>query len=704
MSAFAALVLLGVASSCKDQNFDWDNVHSLSYTQKFTDTFIKEFGQPAPGHQWGFDFNWENGGATRAVANPEGTMYVIKPDTDTDGQQRIYEWGGCPPDITDRESKEVYEWFRTHQVTWTNTSKIVGDCRAPYRNESYIGHYYIIEGKEYNGTQEYYDSELDIRYNIPVYGADISVNTNNLFDKSDFENKLGLKTVKGTLKDYDKDNNLISETTGLFYFEQNGNEQSGEITFMPYFDGIHTTRDTGLSAKCMYVIPDSDYSLDNPGNMGSSYNTLNTAIAVATRVNFTNAWIQHVASERFSTDSWDVSSSLKNADGTNFGFDENTLSGQSSDYCAKNMDFLQVYAINGTTGHNFDFNSATGYGYGKNENKGTYNGIDIKQNGSLVIGGNFNNLSYSCSIDALPHDKWIIVYLKGDGYEGWYLGFDFEGYGRYSNQQVAANGYCNDWIVKLTEVSLEDKWENYRLMCEDLGGDANKVTIGEVVHISDIDYNDIVLDVDRNADKTEVKLDLRAAGGTIPLTVWYGNQPLFETHEMFNQSNKKTWLHSSHKMTATDYAVMYNTQGGAEANTTDGVTPNTITLKFGQGVESPTLESQDGYTILMPSARFEESKLQFKVWRFETQEYINAPNHSYNDAEWVSIYNMEGDAPLKLCVPTEVRWLKERRSIKDGYPGFANWVKDPYDFFWGEGKTIVQDKLCPNVVTPASGN
>ncbi len=676
LSAFAALVLLCVASSCKDQNFDWDNVHSLSYTQKFTDTFIKEFGQPAPGHQWGFDFNWENAGATRAVVRPDGTMIVVKPDTDEDGKQIIYEWGGSVPDITDRESKEVYEWFRTHQVTWTNTVKEIGDwsvCFKPgYEGDPYVFDVHTLK----------WDGKVD---------QDFKISTADYTKIDDFKNILSNKKLYGkiTIGADTYEGIFTVNDTGLITWRLSNYE----------FDGIHTTRDTGLTAMCTYTITDTDYSLDNTENMGPSYNQKGVAIPVGTRVNFTNAWIQHVASERFSSDSWDVSTTLKNSDSDHFGADEISFSNESLNPAGK-MDYLELYKIDGTQGHTFDWNGAKGYGYGSTTEKGyLQDGSVNKQNGVLAIGTNLNNLSYHCSLDSKKHDKWILVYLKGADYEGWYLGFDLEGYGDVTSSQATANGYCNDWIVKLTEVSLEDKWENYRLMCEDLGGDANEVTIGNTVHISDIDYNDIVLDVDRNPDKTVVKLDLRAAGGTIPLTVWYGNTILFETHEMFKSN--KTFLDGSHFMTASDYAVMYNTHGGDEANTTDGIIPITLTLKFNTGATSVT---KDGNNINIPSPRFDESSLQFKVWRFETQSYIDAGNNTYSPAEWVSIYNMEGDAPLKLCVPTTVQWLKERKSIKEGYPGFVNWVKDPYDYFWGASKTINQDKLCPNVVTPASGN
>ena len=52
--ALTTLTLVGL-SSCNDQNFDWDEAHATQQYEKFTNVFIKEFGKPADGHQWGFD-------------------------------------------------------------------------------------------------------------------------------------------------------------------------------------------------------------------------------------------------------------------------------------------------------------------------------------------------------------------------------------------------------------------------------------------------------------------------------------------------------------------------------------------------------------------------------------------------------------------------------------------------------------------------
>lgn len=94
-----------------------------------------------------------------------------------------------------------------------------------------------------------------------------------------------------------------------------------------------------------------------------------------------------------------------------------------------------------------------------------------------------------------------------------------------TNDNVAADGYYNDWIVKITPGLYTPKGQ--RIMCEDLGTTA------------DFDFNDIVIDVyndwsgypDNGGEATIVTV--RAAGGTLPATV-AGK----EIHELFGVDTK----------------------------------------------------------------------------------------------------------------------------------------------------------------------
>lgn len=128
-----------------------------------------------------------------------------------------------------------------------------------------------------------------------------------------------------------------------------------------------------------------------------------------------------------------------------------------------------------------------------------------------VKGG--NTLSYTCKIsngDLVCRDFVIvpgsIIDASLDGM--FFLGFD---YSTPHNPAVEADGYYNDWIIKLTPCEYV---KTYRIIAEDLG------TIG------DFDFNDVVFDA--YIDGNDAVVTLQAAGGTLPLTV-AGK----EVHELF---------------------------------------------------------------------------------------------------------------------------------------------------------------------------
>ncbi len=619
MSAFAALSLLCIASSCKDQNFDWDKAHADSAQKKFTNAFIEAFGKPAEGHKWGFDMPWllTNSPMTRAnlpedVREKIASRYdesresiVNKADNDP-SIPTIMHYGGTVSNILPRENWEVYEWFSTHKVNWTNTTS-----------------------------------------------------------KND----------------------------------------NGEINLV-YFDEVHSTKQTsdGIAHKVGELSNTSilhnslldytpDYWLENP--------------TIGLSINFTHAWIQNVACDPLSRASGDPAV----APNKMINDVEKTLEGTNTYGASVGMDYLSFYYYDGNnnllsdkTVHVNDFNTGNnGWGYGNQSSQYDYNYVDdsdhsndakyqVDKNGVLICGVNFNNTAVRCSgVDGLMHDKWIIVYLKGEGYEGWYMGFDLEGGGSSGdNQRLAANGYCNDWIIKLTAVGGPgyEPWDA-RIMCEDLGGEDNTVELGGgSVMTSDIDYNDIVIDIEKTSADNKVQITLQAAGGTLPLTLWYekdgGSEvPLFETHELFKENTHTVIAPNiSHVVAGPDYRIMYNTGSGDEYEGTS--VKQTITLVF----DPETAQSVDvgTKTFNIDEALPEDfkdfmDKLKIKVYRHTTVDYIDNPNDN-TYAVWQTLENIDGEAPLMICVPRSTKWLKERNSIKLGYGGFPTWVQHPELYFW----------------------
>lgn len=199
----------------------------------------------------------------------------------------------------------------------------------------------------------------------------------------------------------------------------------------------------------------------------------------------------------------------------------------------------------------------------------------------------------------------------------YFVGFDFEANGQSDNQKVARDYYFNNWIVKITPgIYKSDK--TWRVFAEDLIGENL-----DDIQASDWDFNDAVFDVyvDRhnflqNYDPnkpTQTVIVLYAAGGTKHLTV-----------------------------------------GGVEVHEAFGV--------------------KDGS---YPMINTEGSSIEKPVAIFRLNQVFNNPN----DVKVVLENSIEltaktGNVPMKLCVPTGTKWLKEKTLITKGYPEFAEYVKN----------------------------
>ena len=114
------------------------------------------------------------------------------------------------------------------------------------------------------------------------------------------------------------------------------------------------------------------------------------------------------------------------------------------------------------------------------------------------------------------NDKYVIIpgSMIDSSVAGMYfVGFDYNSSkGPNSPENIDADGYYNDWIVKITPGLYTPKGQ--RIMCEDLGTTA------------DFDFNDIVIDVYNdwrgypgNEGAAATIVTVRAAGGTLPATV-----------------------------------------------------------------------------------------------------------------------------------------------------------------------------------------
>lgn len=131
----------------------------------------------------------------------------------------------------------------------------------------------------------------------------------------------------------------------------------------------------------------------------------------------------------------------------------------------------------------------------------------------FMVNSNTERFGYSNSADGTkPYYDFSIQEIDG----AYYVGFDFSANGQNPNEQVEADGYYSDWIVKISPATYKNA---QRIIAEDLG------------ESDDFDFNDVVFDVATNGGSTIVTL--QAAGGTIPLYIQVGNVQR-EVHQLFD--------------------------------------------------------------------------------------------------------------------------------------------------------------------------
>lgn len=130
----------------------------------------------------------------------------------------------------------------------------------------------------------------------------------------------------------------------------------------------------------------------------------------------------------------------------------------------------------------------------------------------FMVDSNTERFGYSNSADGGKH-YYDYTIQEIDG--AYYVGFDFSANGQNTNEQVDADGYYSDWIVKICPATYTNAT---RIIAEDLGDS------------DDFDFNDVVFDVATNGGATIVTL--QAAGGTLPLYIQVGSDQR-EVHELF---------------------------------------------------------------------------------------------------------------------------------------------------------------------------
>ena len=198
----------------------------------------------------------------------------------------------------------------------------------------------------------------------------------------------------------------------------------------------------------------------------------------------------------------------------------------------------------------------------------------------------------------------------------YFVGFDYKT-AKYDNGEIRVNpdGYYSDWIVRVVP-GLNAPGAGKRVMVEDII-DSNLAS----VQTSDWDFNDAVFDVrfdtnwkDGHNQKYAV-ITLHAAGGTKYLTIGGQGDKGVEVHEA---------------LCVEEQGTMVNTGNGATR----------------------------------PVA----------IFRIPVADNVNNANDIPVYVGAQELTAQQGEATQKLCVPTDVKWMKERVQFINTYDKFKDYV------------------------------
>ena len=181
----------------------------------------------------------------------------------------------------------------------------------------------------------------------------------------------------------------------------------------------------------------------------------------------------------------------------------------------------------------------------------------------------------------------------------YFVGLDYHDEWNPESGNIALDGYYNDWIICITPGFLKGQ---HRIIAEDLSAEED----------GDFDFNDVVFDV-TFLDNTKVRINLLAAGGTLPLYI--GET---EVHEAFGVRVSDM----------VNTGIMEKEYVEFEMECNHGWNPNNVPVYVKKGITLVELKAE------------------------------------------------LGQAPAKICVKNFFKWCSERQSINAKYPLFQSYVKD----------------------------
>ena len=231
----------------------------------------------------------------------------------------------------------------------------------------------------------------------------------------------------------------------------------------------------------------------------------------------------------------------------------------------------------------------------------------------------FENTYYYDSYVLIPGD--IIDPIVAGMY---FVGFDYKT-AKYDNGEIRVNpdGYYSDWIVRVVP-GLNAPGKAKRVMVEDIIDSDLKS-----VQTSDWDFNDAVFDV--RFEKS-----------------WVNGTPENNYQDGHHQKYAIITLHAA---------------GGTKSLTIGGVGANGVEVHKALGVETGTMVNT-GNGATCPVA----------IFRIPVADNVDNANDIPVYVGAQELTAQQGEATQKLCVPTDVKWMKERVQFINSYDQFKDYV------------------------------
>ncbi len=216
----------------------------------------------------------------------------------------------------------------------------------------------------------------------------------------------------------------------------------------------------------------------------------------------------------------------------------------------------------------------------------------------------------------------------------YFVGFDYQ-MQKYDNGElkVEPDGYYSDWIVRIAP-GLNAPGTAMRVMVEDII-DSNLAS----VQTSDWDFNDAVFDV---------KFETSWVDGT-PENSWQGH----------NQKFAIITLHAA---------------GGTKYLTIGGQGDKGVEVHKALCVEEQGTMVNTGNGATRPVA----------IFRIPVADNVNNANDIPVYVGAQELTAQQGEATQKLCVPTDVKWMKERVQFINSYDQFKGYVNSNTPDNWYE--------------------